>query len=72
VPAIAGSPDRHQPPGLDSPHTSFFEIESKSNRARHVSARRYSMAAQLSKSTLFDCQYIRVELERDGFVESIL
>jgi len=28
--------------------------------------------AQLSKSALFDCQYIRVELEREGFVESIL
>src|SRR5207253_11424829 len=58
VPAIAGSPDRHQLRGLDSPHTSFFEIESKSNRARRVSAKRYSVTAQLSKSALFDCQYI--------------
>lgn len=27
---------------------------------------------QLSKSALFDCQYVRLELEKDGFVESIL
>src|SRR5437870_1164469 len=72
MPATADSPDRHQPQGFDSPRTSSFEIESKSNRARRVSARRYSMAAHLSKSALFDCQYIRVELEKDGFVESIL
>jgi hypothetical protein len=29
-------------------------------------------AAQLAKSALFDCQYVRLELEKGGFVESIL
>jgi hypothetical protein len=28
--------------------------------------------AQLSKSALFGCQYSRLELEKGGFVESIL